>query len=510
MMNAGGNGAMYNNMADYGANQGNMMVNPQFGGNFPPGFMAVGLNQAGGASSDFNRTIYLGNVGNGVTATEILNHVKTGAIESIRMLPDKGCVFLCFADSMGAQGFYQEYNTGQQLNLQGQSIKVGWGKPSSSSAHVQQAIQSGASRNVYIGNLDTNDNDEITTDEAYLRTELGRFGDIDQVKIIADKKIAFVHFYTVHSAMKCVSTLSSDSNWAHRRVNYGKDRCLPNYRQLQNVAGQVGGMGGNGGGSMSGANGANSNGGGAGGPFLFGDGEGHFHFGFDPYTGNPLMAPFGMAGAGANIGAFTGPLQRTLYLGNIPPETGCEDICNSVRGGLVYQIRFMEEKRTAFVTFVDPAAAATVFNFGQSAGLVVKGKRLRVGWGKPTAIPAATLTAIQHGATRNIYLGGTENKFTVEQLRNDFIEFGDLELISILPEKNCAFINFNNVTSAMKAIKGIRSNPSYVDIKVNYGKDRCDGPLRRRNFNHNHNNPSSSSQQPQQQSSPTDITSPTE
>ncbi|CAO3648270.1 unnamed protein product [Cunninghamella echinulata] len=504
MMNAGGNGAMYGTMADYNGAQGNMMANSQFGGNFAPGFMAVGLNQGSGTQGDFNRTIYLGNVGSEVTATDILNHVKTGAIESCRMLPEKGCAFLCFADTMGAQGFFQEYNT-KSFTVQGHDIKVGWGKPSVSQFQVQQAIQAGATRNVYIGKLDDN------MDEDEIKSDLARFGDIEQVKIIPDKKIAFVHFLTVTSAMKCVSTLPTEPNWSNRRINYGKDRCAPNVRP-----GQMGPMGG-----MAGAGGA-----GAGGPFMFGDGEGHFQFGFNPYGagaagadgsggaaggggGNAaaMMSGFGMPN---NVAFAAGPLQRTLYLGNIAPETTCEEICNSIRGGMLYQIRFMEDKHMAFVTFVDPNAAINVFNTGQNTGIAVKGRRLRVGWGKPTAIPTPTLIAIQQGASRNIYLGGTENKFTVDQLRQDFAEFGDMELISILPEKNCAFVNFTNINSAMKAVKGIKSKPDYASLKVNYGKDRCDGPPRRRNPNQQQNQQNQNqNQQNQQRSSVSPLQSPT-
>lgn len=70
-----------------------------------------------------------------------------------------------------------------------------------------------------LGNL------EETVTEASLRDELSRFGHIDQVKIVRDKNIGFVHFLSIATAMKVVTDLPKDPEWQGRRVNYGKDRC---------------------------------------------------------------------------------------------------------------------------------------------------------------------------------------------------------------------------------------------------------------------------------------------
>lgn len=70
-----------------------------------------------------------------------------------------------------------------------------------------------------LGNLD-----ESFTEQS-LRDELSRFGHIDQVKIVRDKNIGFVHFLSIATAIKVVAELPKDPDWAGRRVNYGKDRC---------------------------------------------------------------------------------------------------------------------------------------------------------------------------------------------------------------------------------------------------------------------------------------------
>lgn len=70
-----------------------------------------------------------------------------------------------------------------------------------------------------MGNLDE------AYDEQTLRDDLSRFGHIDQVKIVRDKNIGFVHFLSISTAMKVVQELPKEAAWHGRRVNYGKDRC---------------------------------------------------------------------------------------------------------------------------------------------------------------------------------------------------------------------------------------------------------------------------------------------
>jgi RNA recognition motif-containing protein len=49
---------------------------------------------------------------------------------------------------------------------------------------------------VFVGNL------AETTNEQDLRNDLSKFGPIDQVKIVRDKNIGFIHFLGIGTAMK--------------------------------------------------------------------------------------------------------------------------------------------------------------------------------------------------------------------------------------------------------------------------------------------------------------------
>lgn len=142
------------------------------------------------------RTVYVGNLPATASVDELLNLVHFGPLESIRVLPEKSCVFLSFLEGATAAAFHADA-TIKKLSLHGQELKIGWGKPSPVPSQVALAIsQSNASRNVYLGGLDDG------TTEEQLRDDLSRFGLIDQVKIVRDKNIGFVHFLSISVATK--------------------------------------------------------------------------------------------------------------------------------------------------------------------------------------------------------------------------------------------------------------------------------------------------------------------
>jgi len=170
---------------------------------------------------------------------------------------------------------------------------------------------------------------------------------------------------------------------------------------------------------------------------------------------------------------------RTVYLGNIHPETTIEEICNVVRGGLLHHIRYIPDKHICFVTFIDPTSAASFYALSNLQGLMIHNRRLKIGWGKHSgALPPAIALAVSGGASRNVYIGNLDESWTEERLRQDFSEYGEIELVNTLREKSCAFVNFTNIANAIKAIEAIRGKEDYRRFKVNFGKDRCGNPPR--------------------------------
>ncbi|PQE28617.1 hypothetical protein CJF30_00010944 [Rutstroemia sp. NJR-2017a BBW] len=354
-----------------------------------------------GMVSGTSRTVYLGNIPPETSAEEILGHVRSGQIESVRLLPDKNCAFISFLDGSSATHFHSDAIL-KKLSIRGQDIKVGWGKPSQVPTSVALAVQqSGASRNVYLGNL----GEEVTEDE--LREDLGKFGPIDTVKIVREKAIGFVHFLSIGNAIKAVSQLPQEPKWqSPRRVYYGKDRCAyVSKTQQQNAAQYLG----------------------------IAPGYAHVLNGADRDLISNALAQQSVAAAAVatTAGGINNLGNRTVYLGNIHPETTIEEICNVI------------------------------------------------GWGKHSgALPAAIALAVSGGASRNVYIGNLDESWTEERLRQDFSEYGEIELVNTLREKSCAFVNFTNIANAIKAIEAVRGKEEYRRFKVNFGKDRCGNPPR--------------------------------
>ncbi|KAH9922587.1 hypothetical protein B0H21DRAFT_701439 [Amylocystis lapponica] len=430
------------------------------GGPYSPAALTAALSAQSNATG---RTVYVGNLPATASVDELLNLVHFGPLESIRVLPEKSCVFLSFLDGATAAAFHADALI-KKLSLHGQELKIGWGKPSAVPSQVALAIQqSNASRNVYLGGLDEN----IT--EEQLRDDLSRFGLIDQVKIVRDKNIGFVHFLSISVATKAsiivVNTLPTEPAWAGKRVNYGKDRCayIPKSQQAAAQAAQAAAAQ-----SFVAQSAAATL------SPLQTNQPNSFASPLTPYM------PFSPADA---LGGMTGSqgLNRTVYLGNIHPETTMEDLCNAIRGGVLQSLRYMQDKHIAFVTFIDPAAALTFFQVASYQGLTLNNRRLKIGWGKNSGpLPPALALAVHSGATRNVYVGNIEDfeTFSEDRLKRDFGEYGDIELVNFLKEKNCAFVNFTNISNAIKAIDGVKNKPDYTNLRIAHGKDRCANPPR--------------------------------
>ncbi|KAJ1531128.1 hypothetical protein HK096_008120, partial [Nowakowskiella sp. JEL0078] len=285
------------------------LVNPmgtmgfQMGTHFVPHYQMGDMNSMGG------RTLYIGNIPPGTTIEEICSVIKTGMLEHIKILEDKNCAFVTFVEVNAAAQFHGEC-ANRILAINGHAVKVGFGnKILPIPADVQAAINVGATRNVFIGGVDE------SIDENYLYQEFSKFGLIDQIKILRDKHYAFIHMSSIISAVKAVQALPMDPNWAGCKLGYGKDRCLPanpmkgspqqlqqqqqqqqmqqQQQQQQQMVQQI----------------------------------------VQPMTINMFGTPSPIQFQGFSLNGYQLemdlPLQnRTIYIGNVPPEATIKDLCD--------------------------------------------------------------------------------------------------------------------------------------------------------------------------------------
>jgi RNA recognition motif-containing protein len=95
-------------------------------------------------------------------------------------------------------------------------------------------------------------------------------------------------------------------------------------------------------------------------------------------------------------------------------------------------------------------------------------------------LPPALALAVHSGATRNVHIVKVEDfdTFSEDKLKRDFGEYGDIELMNFLKEKNCAFVKLTNISNAIKAIEGVKNKPDYANLRIAHRKDRCANPPR--------------------------------
>lgn len=194
---------------------------------------------------------------------------------------------------------------------------------------------------------------------------------------------------------------------------------------------------------------------------------------------------------------------RTLYLGNLHPNTTVEEIANNVRaGGLVESIKFHRAKRVCFITFIDPAISLKFFlNHQVLHQLIIHGNEVNVCWGKNHSgqLSREIALAVTAGASRNVYIGiktpkvpGYEELPDEQTLRDDFSKFGEMEQINFYHNKDCGFMNFMNIAAAIKVVELFESKDQdyinsviqddgefynkYKNYKISFGKDRCGNP----------------------------------
>lgn len=195
---------------------------------------------------------------------------------------------------------------------------------------------------------------------------------------------------------------------------------------------------------------------------------------------------------------------RTVYIGNIHPRSKTEDICNVVRGGILQNIKFLAEKRICFVTFVEASAAVQFYTNAFIDPIVLHGNMLKVGWGHhPGPLPKSVALAVTVGASRNVYVSLPDfafkdkyindpqyqeynKKFKLpdeRQLRSDFSHYGDIEQINYLSDGHCCWVNFINISAAIKLVEEVKYKGGenfygmfdnrYDGLVIGYGKDRC-------------------------------------
>jgi RNA recognition motif-containing protein len=159
--------------------------------------------------------------------------------------------------------------------------------------------------------------------------------------------------------------------------------------------------------------------------------------------------------------------------------------------GAVDNIKILQMKNCAFVRYQDLDSAQKAHAAGQNPGIFLRGIPVRVGWGKSDG-PSSHQGGFDRPhrednmqPTTKLWVGNIEPGTTEDEVRGLFSQFGPIERIKVLSQKNCAFVDFTTIDHALAAkqhMNGVPFKSSF--LRINFGRDdpNRDRPPRQDNF----------------------------
>lgn len=82
--------------------------------------------------------------------------------------------------------------------------------------------------------------------------------------------------------------------------------------------------------------------------------------------------------------------------------------------------------------------------------------------------------AATQAPTRSLWLGNIDPSLTTQDLNCIFSPFGAIESVRILPDRECAFVNFTSLEDALRAkdelVHKMNSRLGNTPVKVGFGK----------------------------------------
>jgi len=411
---------------------GGMASGGMASGGMASGGMASG--GMGGGIEPLSRSVFIRKLSPHVRLEDLANEVGAyGAIDSFRIDSERHEAYVNFIDGQSAAALLEERPL-IPFPGQPQPAECAWGKKKSFTPELYAAIQSGATRNLYVGGLPEN----ITNEGLEIR--FAQFGPIESVRVMKIQGNGYVNYTSIESAVRAkealrgvkVAMLFPDFGEVdvdkEVQITFTTAQQNCRRRQIQAVEGLRGMGGGRGDGGRGGA-GVDAGGG------RGGRGTGHL---------KPLPKQH----------------SRSIYVGNLPHGIDISAVAElSLPYGLLESVKFFQTY--AFLNFVDDAASDSFWQQGQmnsgAPGIFLRGRSLMVNWGRPLPVDPAGRAAIGRGATRHIAIGPTSPQTTQAQVSEILAPFGEVEAVRLLPENGYAVVNMMNIQHAIAAKEALHS-----------------------------------------------------
>lgn len=164
---------------------------------------------------------------------------------------------------------------------------------------------------------------------------------------------------------------------------------------------------------------------------------------------------------------------RTVYLGGIKDGITTTDLFEKIKGGNVFSLKIIENKKCAFLVFFDVHSANAFIELYSMQDLIVKNHKIIVRRGSETKIPFSNILMAYAGATRVAIVTNNDGEQTTRKVRADFSRYGEIESVKYIENKSIMFVNFLNMYEAYSCVNALKNDAYYKTQRVGYGKDKC-------------------------------------
>lgn len=105
---------------------------------------------------------------------------------------------------------------------------------------------------------------------------------------------------------------------------------------------------------------------------------------------------------------------RTIYIGNLYSDINPFDILKSVKGGQIFGLKVLKDRKCGFLTFLNPYSASAFIALCNIEPLVVNGHKLKITVGNNSLISFSATYKIFEGSTRVLKIKNFKNEMLSE------------------------------------------------------------------------------------------------
>ncbi|MCJ1324838.1 hypothetical protein MMC10_001500 [Thelotrema lepadinum] len=200
---------------------------------------------------------------------------------------------------------------------------------------------------------------------------------------------------------------------------------------------------------------------------------------FGSFDHSDAESSVGWQTAGTDMTSRPVPVKRSLRLQRLPDEVTYKDIVGLMRGGALLDVSLQSRGKSAWVSFVDPAAAVSFLKYAQYEVIRLHGQKIDVSLAsRPYRASSNVMRQIEvSGATRNLVICQIGQDLNEEGIREQLDHIHNLHVIEVTFSDGAAIISLNAVGVALYARTCLRSRATYKKCKIDFYPDGCAQPL---------------------------------